>query len=193
MTTEENIKKATKELLLKEGCFDLTLREISEYAKIDRTVIHYYFRSKDNLFTKVLKELLDEFMVTQYLQMSLDLSLKEKVSRYIDSADKILVKYPYLDIYVMMQLNKNESISYFNDSTLSFIKKIIGEIHEAIEDGNTNYKNPLHFLSDMISLTSCPYFILNFLGKAGLSINENTLDTILKSRKEKIMNTLFCK
>lgn len=45
--TEKKIKDVTIELLLKEGKFGVSLQEIAKKSKISRTVIHYYFSSKD--------------------------------------------------------------------------------------------------------------------------------------------------
>lgn len=47
--TETKIKNAATDLLLKDGNFGLSMTDIAEKSEVSRTVINYYFRSKENL------------------------------------------------------------------------------------------------------------------------------------------------
>ncbi|KQS91700.1 hypothetical protein ASG21_04360 [Chryseobacterium sp. Leaf394] len=53
--TENKIKNATADLLLKDGNFGFILYDVAERSKKNRTVIHYYFRSRENLLVKTFK------------------------------------------------------------------------------------------------------------------------------------------
>ncbi len=47
--TQELIKETTKKLFFVQGRFDVTTQEIADEAGVNRTLINYYFRSRDNL------------------------------------------------------------------------------------------------------------------------------------------------
>ena len=47
--TQQLIKETTKNLFFVKGKFDATTQEIADEAGVNRTLINYYFRSRDNL------------------------------------------------------------------------------------------------------------------------------------------------
>jgi TetR/AcrR family transcriptional regulator len=54
--TEELIKETAKKIFFKEGKFNATTQEIADAAGVNRTLINYYFRSRNTLFDLVFKE-----------------------------------------------------------------------------------------------------------------------------------------
>jgi TetR/AcrR family transcriptional regulator len=188
METEEIIKEATKELLLAKGHFEASLEEISKYAHVSRPIIYYYFKSRDKLIKIVLAEVLQQLTIAKYLRLSLNLPLKEKVSKYIDLTNSILHKYPYLAIYIMLYLKRNDAVQFLCIPLRDFIENITKQLYYAIEEGMLCYAHPTHFLYDLVTFTSYPYITTNFLSNTGVdNLNQLTLDL----RKESIMNILF--
>ena len=49
--TEELIKETAKRMFFGEGRFHATTQEIADEAKVNRTMINYYFRSRNNLIS----------------------------------------------------------------------------------------------------------------------------------------------
>ena len=54
--TQELIKETTKNLFFVQGRFAATTQEIADEAGVNRTLINYYFRSRDNLVQIVFDE-----------------------------------------------------------------------------------------------------------------------------------------
>ena len=54
--TEELIKNTAKRLFFGEGKFNATTQEIADAAGVNRTLINYYFRSRDKLFDLVFSD-----------------------------------------------------------------------------------------------------------------------------------------
>ena len=48
--TEELIKNTAKRLFFGEGKFNATTQEIADAAGVNRTLLNYYFRSRDRFF-----------------------------------------------------------------------------------------------------------------------------------------------
>lgn len=57
MTPEEKIAEAARKIFLKYGFHASTLIAIADLAQVSKAAIHYYFRSKDKLYSVVLKNL----------------------------------------------------------------------------------------------------------------------------------------
>ena len=57
MTSEDKITLAAGMIFLKYGYHATTLAAIADLAHVSKAAIHYYFRSKDKLYSVVLKNL----------------------------------------------------------------------------------------------------------------------------------------
>lgn len=186
-TTKDKIKQAAKELIFCGGRFNATTEEIAQKAGVARTVIHYYYRSTENLFLTIYDEALQDFLILNEVLHLKDLSLKEKVSTYIDCTCAILNRYPFRDIYLITYIMKSQGASKMSLS--ENINDFLDEIQIAISEKKLGYTEPVAFLTDMISLTTYPYVINSLL--AALGDGHNAAPESFESRKSKVMIHLF--
>ena len=70
------IKKMAKKLFFGEGKFNATTQEITDAAGVNRTLINYYFRSRDNLFNLVFEEAHLEEMKKSHAIVSSNLTFR---------------------------------------------------------------------------------------------------------------------
>ena len=82
--TEQLIKDTAKRIFFSEGKFNATTQDIADAAGVARTVINYYFRSKDALFEQVFKEAMDDMKLRLEEVLLSKLSFKKKIIRFID-------------------------------------------------------------------------------------------------------------
>ena len=54
--TEENILKAATSIFHKKGMAGARMQEIADEAKINKAMLHYYFRNKQQLFEAVFMQ-----------------------------------------------------------------------------------------------------------------------------------------
>jgi len=66
MNTENKILQAAYNIFLKYGYHGTTLQQIASKAVVNKASIHYYFRSKDRLYLKVVKNVLDLILNTEF-------------------------------------------------------------------------------------------------------------------------------
>ncbi len=187
--TEMLIKETAKNLFFSEGRFNATTQEIADAAGVNRTLINYYFRSRDALFQKVFEEAQEEeFMLTQKIVNS-ELPLREKLSRHLDLFFEQAKKYPYLEIYMVTQMNQG---SCYKDKEMmnSLLDKFYLEIALEMEKGNIEKMRPEQFVLNFISLTSFPVSMRPLLQET-MGLSKETYDKILEERKEIILNILF--
>lgn len=159
MNTEEKLKKIAAHLLFVEGRFSVTTQQIAQIAGLDRTAIHYYFRTKGNLVNVIISEAIIEFPAPSWDEIK-GLSLKEKIKSYIDYNTGKSRKYPYLDIYI---LTRNEPS--FWQHLFFPLTEMLPEIAVCIRQGKTTYSEPIQFLIDLVSLVSGFYITVNFFQK----------------------------
>ncbi len=67
MTPEKRIYDSAKSVFLVYGFHGTTLQRIADTAGVNKAAIHYYFRSKENLYQKVVKEIFKEMVNLFYI------------------------------------------------------------------------------------------------------------------------------
>ncbi len=58
ITTEQRILKAAQSTFLRFGFHGTKLQQIAEIAKVNKSVIHYYFRTKEKLYKEILRKII---------------------------------------------------------------------------------------------------------------------------------------
>ncbi|MGD1318546.1 TetR/AcrR family transcriptional regulator [Chryseobacterium sp. 2R14A] len=189
--TENKIKAATVDLLLKEGNFGFTLYDVAERSKANRTVIHYYFRSRDNLQAIVTKEILNTLVQPRYETLVCQDDLKSKILNFLEESDKICRLYPYIDVFLMVRLKVSHDLQkYFQDMLESF-KDLISEVQEAIDRKEINYPDAQVFLSDLFSLSSFSYIFSNFFRNLDLPVHRKSIFDDCRNKNGRILDILF--
>ncbi|UOE37064.1 TetR/AcrR family transcriptional regulator [Chryseobacterium oryzae] len=188
--TQELIKETAKNLFFVQGKFNATTQEIADEAGVNRTLINYYFRSRDNLIQIVFDEAERVDKEKSEIIMNSDLPFKQKISQFIESSLSASLKYPYLETYIVSQLNKGTC--HQKDIEEEDLKKLYNDIELEMDKGNIEKMSPIQFIINMISLLVFPSAVRPLLME-NLMINEDEFNKIISERREIIINMLFKK
>jgi TetR/AcrR family transcriptional regulator len=186
--TQELIKDTAKNLYFVKGKFDATTQEIADAAGVNRTLINYYFRSRDNLIQIIFDEAQKVEKEKSEIIMNSDLPFKEKISQFIDGSLSTSLQYPYLETYIVSQINKGTC--HHKDIEEEELNKLYEDIRNEMELGNIDKMDPIQFVLNMISLLVFPSAVRPLLME-NLMIGEKEFDKIISERKEIILNILF--
>ncbi|MCG2792953.1 MAG: TetR/AcrR family transcriptional regulator [Weeksellaceae bacterium] len=188
--TQELIKETTKNLFFVKGKFDATTQEIADEAHVNRTLINYYFRSRDNLVQIVFDEAHKVEKEKSEIIMKSDLSFKEKITQFIEGSLQTSLQYPYLETYIVSQINKGNCQK--RDVEVSDLKKFYKDIKKEMEVGTIDKMEPIQFIFNMISLLVFPSAIRP-LFMENMMISDQQFDRLIADRKEIILKMLFKK
>ncbi|GAA4166618.1 hypothetical protein GCM10022217_40690 [Chryseobacterium ginsenosidimutans] len=186
--TQELIKDTAKNLFFVKGKFDATTQEIADAAGVNRTLINYYFRSRDNLIQIIFDEAQKVEKEKSEIIMNSDLPFKEKIGQFIDGSLSTSLQYPYLETYIVSQINKGTC--HHKDIEEGELNKLYEDIRKEMELGNIDKMEPIQFVLNMISLLVFPSAVRPLLME-NLMIGEKEFDKIISERKEIILNILF--
>jgi len=187
--TEKLIKDTAKRLFFGEGRFNATTQEIADAAGVNRTLINYYFRSRDKLFEIVFDDAQkQEHELTEQIVFS-DLPFKEKLARHLDIFFEQCKQYPYLEIYMVTQMNQGCAFKDM-DKMGTLLDKFYLEIALEMEKGNIEKMRPEQFALNFISLMSFPVSMRPLLQET-MGFSSEYYDILLEERKEIILKTLF--
>ncbi|WP_379965195.1 TetR/AcrR family transcriptional regulator [Epilithonimonas sp. UC225_85] len=188
--TQELIKETTKNLFFVQGKFDATTQEIADEAGVNRTLINYYFRSRDNLIQIVFDEAHKVEKEKSEIIMRSELDFKAKISKFIEGSLQTSLQYPYLETYIVSQINKGNC--HKKDVEEDDLKKLFQDIEKEMELGNVEKMEPIQFIFNMISLLIFPSAVRPLIME-NMMINDQEFDRLISDRKEIILNMLFKK
>ncbi len=113
--TKEKIFMAASEIFEEKGHSGARMQEIADRAGINKALLHYYFRSKDELFKAVFIVLLKKMFEKIISILGEDLTFKEKIKKFLDEHIEFMIKNPKLPLFLLNEMSQNpefyESIS----------------------------------------------------------------------------------
>lgn len=186
--TQELIKDTAKNLFFVQGKFNATTQEIADEAGVNRTLINYYFRSRDNLIQIIFNEAQRVEKEKSEIIMNSDLPFKQKISEFIEGSLSTSLQYPYLETYIVSQINKGTC--HQKDIEEKDLKRLYDDIEKEMDKGNIEKMAPVQFLINMVSLLVFPSAVRP-LFMENLMLSESEFNKIISERKEIIINMLF--
>lgn len=187
--TEELIKNTAKRLFFGEGKFNATTQEIADAAGVNRTLINYYFRSRDKLFEIIFNDAQrSEEEKTKSIIFS-ELPFKSKIDEFIDYSFEMAKEYPYMELYLVTQFNQGGYFKFQNDMD-KLLEKFYEEFEIEMKKGTIRKMDPKQFILNMVSLISFPIAMRPLFQKS-MSLSDEQYEKILGDRKQIIMDTLF--
>jgi TetR/AcrR family transcriptional regulator len=105
--TEQVILDAAKRVFFRKGYAGARMQEIADEAKINKAMLHYYFRSKEKLFERIfLKSFQSVFPMIINIFVSEE-PFEKKVENFFELYIDFLLDNPYLPGFVLYELSHN--------------------------------------------------------------------------------------
>lgn len=192
--TEQHIKDTARHIFLKEGKMLATTQEIADAAGVNRTLLHYYFRSRDMLFNIVFTEALTKLREQLHEVISSKVEFRQKVEKLLDVFYGDLTELPYLETFITLQLNqephKYEEMFIHIPGGKERIKDFLKEIQQEMEKGTIPVMKPINYFINIFALMAYPY-VARPVFKNMLDLSEAAYNKLLPERKEIILSLLF--
>jgi TetR/AcrR family transcriptional regulator len=187
--TEQIIKNTAKRVFFSEGRFNATTQDIADAAGVNRTLLNYYFRSRDILFEQVFKEAMEETgnRLNQVIESSLP--FKQKIENFIDVFLTDATTYPYRETFLVAQINSHTFSLQDNNKSPKF-GHFIEEIQAEMHKGEIRTMNPLHFIINLFSLMVYP-LIMAPLNKKLFNLDDEKYNELMGERKGLILTQIF--
>jgi len=185
--TEEKILDAARTIFHKEGYAGARMQQIADEAGINKSMLHYYFRSKDKLFQKVFQEGMNRFFPVIFDLLDSDLDLKGKVKELVEKYISFLKEKPQLPRFVIHEMNQNPGrFKQFIESKGMEIPENFGmQVNKEIEAGNIRPIKPQQLLVNIIALCVFPLIAQNMI-QTVFSMNDDEFIAFLDERKKEL-------
>lgn len=198
--TEQRILKYAEEEFLSKGFAGARTTSIAEAAGVTHAMFHYYFRTKEKLFERILQEKMEKLreMLVQSVTMNDENALiedivKEIIDRHLD----FLSENPDLPTFVIGEMQRNpiyakfitENIEKFSGVLLNRLQSLIDE---GIKAGRLKFMKAETLLLDIISLNIFA-FMARPLVNVVLGGCMDNIEEFVSQRKKENYKTIMCK
>lgn len=185
--TDLEILNAAKEIFQQKGMAGARMQEIADKAKINKALLHYYYRSKQLLFEAVFKSAFQLLAPQLNKVLNDDCDLFEKIENFTESYVSFVVKHPFLPNFVIQELNKNPDFMQKLRAQKNFpsIKKFSLQVEESIARGIIRPIEAEQLLINILSLNIFP-FIGQPLLMALINVDKDKYNKILLNRKNEV-------
>ena len=185
--TETEILIAAKEIFQQKGMAGARMQEIADKAKINKALLHYYYRSKQLLFEAVFKSAFSLLAPQLNKVLNDDSDLFEKILKFTENYVSFVIKHPYLPNFVIQELNKNPEFVQKLRSEKNFpsIEKFKLQVSDAINQGIIKPIEAEQLFINIISLNIFP-FIGEPLLMALVNVDKESYNKILENRKTEV-------
>ena len=105
--TEEKIFDAATDVFLEKGMDGARMQDIATHAGINKALLHYYFRTKDQLFNTVF-EMIARKMLRKFAPVfDENLTLEDKIRFFFKEHIAFLQENPKLPAFFLNEVNRN--------------------------------------------------------------------------------------
>jgi AcrR family transcriptional regulator len=192
ISTEENILNVAREVFMRNGFNGTTMQQIADEAGINKSLLHYYYRSKEKLFGQIFAEVFSQFIPELGKIFMTDKSLEEKIRAFVDSYIERFIRNPLIPIFVMQELSSNPQ------HLADLIKKseidpemVIKMISESLKKEDLNIQDPRQFMVNMIGLCVFPFAAQPLIQRLIFNNDEKAYSKFLLERKHEVSEFLL--
>ncbi|MBG0790483.1 MAG: TetR/AcrR family transcriptional regulator [Desulfovibrionaceae bacterium] len=189
--TEKRIFEAAKRVFVQKGMDGASMQDIATSAKISRTSLHYYFRSKEKLFRAVFDDLFGQFLPQIENIMFDDCSFQNKLERFVSTYMDMLLQNMYLPSFIMNELNKNPK---FVIQRLSQNGLLSGRMRRQIQKDLMEFDADIEvsqFMTTSLGLCVFPFLARPVIEAVFLKDDTCAFEEFIEARKSIIVETLM--
>jgi TetR/AcrR family transcriptional regulator len=157
-TSEQAIISAAEKEFLEKGFAAAKTTNIAAKAGVTHAMLHYYFRTKENIFNKIYEqkvEMLAKSVMTAFF--NLQLPTIERIKKGIESHFDFLAANPSLPRFVINEIITNpERLQKLKTTIHLALKEVLQRIQDdldaAAERGEIRHVNAIDLIFDAVSL-----------------------------------------
>lgn len=155
--TEATILKCAEEVFLERGFDGAKTTEIAKRAGVNHAMIHYYFRTKKNLFNVIFEEKISLLASSFSASFAQDIPFFDKVRHTVETHFDFIAENPRLLMFLYTEIvNDDERKQMMATNILPKAKGFLDELEkgiaEEISKGTIRDIRPIEVLLNIIAL-----------------------------------------
>lgn len=191
-STEEKIYEAARRIFVLKGMEGARMQEIADEAGMNKALLHYYFRSKENLFEAVFKDIFTKFFSRIRGAFSSDLTLKEKLIVFIDNYIDLIAANPYVPQFIINEINRDPNmVKAMIFESGNGPQQILEIFLNEVQLNNQSKLDPRHIVVSLLGMLVFPFAGRPLLQLVYFNDDQKAYDQFLSERKEIVKNMIL--
>lgn len=193
--TRDKIFRSATQVFEEKGYSGARMQEIADRAGINKALLHYYFRSKDQLFMAVFQVLIRKMFEKIIAIFQADLSFKEKIKLFLDQHIDFLIKNPKLPMFLLNEMAVNPAINEGVRESLNYgeLRDLIYEKHAKELKGYGIKKSDMpQLMITIVSMSIFPFAAREMIAVMIPQMHDNRkFNSFMEERKEFAADFIF--
>jgi AcrR family transcriptional regulator len=191
-STENRILEAAKKVFIQNGLEGTTMQQIADEAGINKSLLHYYFRSKDRLFDAVFGYAIQHVVPRLENIMNDDEHIFRKIERLVAEYMNMLMENKFIPAFVLHEINRNPDRIFqtFKNSGINpeiFISRFMEEMRK----GTIRETDPRQLFISILSLCIFPIAARPLMQRIFFGNNDLVYDQFLDARKKVVADIII--
>ncbi len=190
--TESRIKLAAQKAFHKKGFDGARMQDIADSAGINKALLHYYFRSKDQLFHTIFQEALGKFFPIIIGVLESDMDVEAKIEKLVHTYIDHLTQNPMLASFIIHELNQNPERlkAFLIGKKVPKPEKFLQQIAIGVEQKQFMPIAPGQLLVSIVAQCIFP-FMARPMVQFMLSLSDKDFDLFIEQRKKEITDLII--
>ena len=190
--TEEHILDAAKNVFQTKGMDGARMQEIADKAGINKAMLHYYYRSKQQLFEAVFKNAFSLLAPQLNAILNDDSSIEDKIKNFTSNYISFISKHPYLPNFIIQELNRNQDfiLSLKDNKGFPKLDKFKKQVALEVEKGIIKPISAEQLFINILALNIFP-FVAKPLIMAVINVDSEAYKQLIEARKIEVSNFII--
>lgn len=194
--TEALILQAAEREFLEKGYSGAKTTAIAQAAGVTHAMLHYYFRTKEKLFEKIVTDKMDKLKRVMFGVIgNPDLPLRERLKQGVEQHFDFIAENPHLPRFIFNELHEHpERIDQVKNSIASIAAKAIttlqNEIDQKAAKGECNHVDARMLMLDIASLNLFPFVAAPLISSSFGKLFEGREEFLEIRKKENVRTVL---
>ncbi|MDR1372127.1 MAG: TetR/AcrR family transcriptional regulator [Dysgonamonadaceae bacterium] len=189
--TEQTILAAAEKVFMDKGYSGTKTTEIAKEAGVNHAMLHYYFRTKENLFNRVFEKKAELFLSAFKDAFSSDLPFFEKIKKCVETHFDKIGENPKTPMFVLREVVVNKEKRDFILGKVipaaSFVLEELDKlIREEIAKGTITPIKPIDLLINIASLNVLTFIAAQVYFDFDKGMNDENRNFLLHRKKNNV-------
>jgi len=196
LSMEQTILEVAEKLFLEKGFTSTSTTEIARVAGCNQALVHYYFRTKDNLFNTIFEKKFRMLFEHLYASPNFgNISFSEKVRHAVESHFDLLTNNPKLPLLVATELSRlPENLKNLRNKLqavpFELLTRLNNELQQEIAEGRARKIELIDIIITMVTLNA-GFFMLLPIANGILQLDEEHSKELLAHRRNENVQVIL--
>ncbi|MBV5284213.1 MAG: TetR/AcrR family transcriptional regulator [Paludibacter sp.] len=192
LSMEQTILEVAEKLFLEKGFTSTSTTEIARVAGCNQALVHYYFRTKDNLFNTIFEKKFRMLFEHLYASQNFgNISFSEKVRHAVESHFDLLTNNPKLPLLVATELSRlPENLKNLRNKLqavpFELFTRLNNELQQEIDEGRARKIELIDIIITMVTLNAGLFMLLPIANGILQLDEEHTKELLAHRRNENV-------